>query len=92
VANNKTPGKDENSNGLCVAIETIITTKPTKILKVNKMSKTNGGRGITSIAIINNTKAGIPRLEVSNLVKLSLTVEKKSVAAFDAILKKIFLY
>jgi hypothetical protein len=31
------------------------------MLNVNRMSKSNGGKGTTNIAMINNTKAGKPR-------------------------------
>jgi hypothetical protein len=31
------------------------------MLKVNRMSNNNGGKGITNIAMINNTMAGKPR-------------------------------
>tara|TARA_S200000501_G_scaffold311243_1_gene301719 strand:+ start:97 stop:378 length:282 start_codon:yes stop_codon:yes gene_type:complete len=85
VASNKTPGNEENSNGLCTPIETMITIKPTKMLNVNNISRTKGGSGITNIAIINKTNAGIPKLEVSNLVMLLLTVEKKLFAILVAI-------
>jgi hypothetical protein len=61
VANNKTDGKDENSSGLRVPMAIMMTNKLQPMLKVNRMSNNNGGRGITNMAMINNTMAGKPR-------------------------------
>jgi hypothetical protein len=61
VANNKTDGKDENSSGLRVPMAIMMTNKLQPILKVNRMSNNNGGKGTTNMAMINNTMAGKPR-------------------------------
>ena len=61
VANSKTDGKDEKSNGLRVPIAIITTTKLTMMLKVNKMSSNKGGSGTTNMAMINRTRTGKPK-------------------------------
>jgi hypothetical protein len=61
VANNKTEGKDENSNGLRVPMAIMMINKLMAMLKVNKMSNIKAGRGTTNMAMINNTMAGKPR-------------------------------
>jgi hypothetical protein len=60
VANNKTVGKDENSSGLRVLMAIMMITKLMTILKVNKKSNKSGGNGKTNMAMINNTKTGMP--------------------------------
>jgi len=60
VANNKMVGKDENSRGLRVLMAIMMITKLMTILKVNKKSNKSGGNGKTNMAMINNTKTGIP--------------------------------
>jgi hypothetical protein len=60
VANNKTVGKDENSSGLRVLMAIMMITKLITILKVNKKSNKSGGNGNTNMAMINNTKTGMP--------------------------------
>ena len=61
VANNKTVGKDENSKGLRVLMAIMMITKLITMLKVNKKSNKSGGKGSTNMAMINNTKTGMPR-------------------------------
>jgi hypothetical protein len=61
VANNKTVGKDENSKGLRVLMAIMMITKLITMLKVNKKSNKSGGKGSTYMAMINNTKTGMPR-------------------------------
>jgi len=73
VANKRTAGKEEKSRGRLVPIAIIITTSPTRILNVNKISNNNGGKGITNIAKISRTRPGIPKLENSKLEKYVLT-------------------
>jgi len=63
VANNNTDGKDEKSKGLRVLMAIMMMTKLATMLKVNKKSNNNGGKGKTNMAMINNTSAGIPRPE-----------------------------
>ena len=63
VANNSTDGKDEKSKGLRVLMAIMMMTKLATMLKVNKKSNNNGGKGRTNMAMINNTSAGIPRPE-----------------------------
>jgi hypothetical protein len=53
-------GKDENSSGLRVLMAIMMITKLITILKVNKKSNKSGGSGKTNMAMINNTKTGIP--------------------------------
>ena len=65
VANSSTAGKDENSSGLRVPMATMITTRATTMLKVNRMSSSSGGSGTTSMAMITSTSAGIPRPAMS---------------------------
>jgi hypothetical protein len=61
VANNNTVGKDENSRGLRVPIAIMMITKLITMLKVNRKSNKSGGKGSTNMAMINNTRTGIPR-------------------------------
>ena len=63
MANNKTEGKDENSSGFLVLIAIMMITKLDTILNVKKKSKIMDGNGITNIAMMSNTSAGIPRPE-----------------------------
>jgi len=63
VANNKTDGNEENSKGFLVLIAIMMITRLETILKVKKKSKIMDGNGITNIAIMSNTSAGIPRPE-----------------------------
>ena len=61
VANNNTVGNEENSNGLRVLMAIMMITKLMMMLKVNKKSNKMGGNGSTNMAMINNTRTGIPR-------------------------------
>jgi hypothetical protein len=61
VANNNTVGNEENSNGLRVLMAIMMITKLITMLKVNKKSNKTGDKGSTSMAMINNTKTGMPR-------------------------------
>ena len=61
MANNKTEGKDENSSGLRVPMAIMMISKLQAMLNVNKMSRSNEGRGTTNMAMINNTMAGRPK-------------------------------
>ena len=61
VANNNTVGKDENSRGLRVPMAIMMITKLITMLKVNKKSNKTGDKGSTNMAMINNTRTGMPR-------------------------------
>jgi hypothetical protein len=45
---------------LRVLIEIMMITKLATMLKVNKKSNKKGGNGSTNMAMINNTRTGIP--------------------------------
>ena len=61
VANSSTEGNEEKSRGLRVPIAIMMITRLATMLKVNKKSNKSGGKGNTNMAMINNTRAGIPR-------------------------------
>jgi hypothetical protein len=65
VAKRRTEGNDEKSSGFFVPIAIMITTTLTRILKVKKTSSSMGCKGTTSMAIISNTRKGMPRPENS---------------------------
>jgi hypothetical protein len=52
------------------------------MLKVNRISSSQGGMGTTSIAIINSTRNGIPSPESSNPDKRCRIVDMESVVIF----------
>ena len=61
VANNKIVGNDEKSSGMRVLMAIMMITKLATMLKVNKKSNKSGGNGSTNMAMIINTRTGIPR-------------------------------
>jgi hypothetical protein len=87
VANNKTVGKDENSSGLRVPMAIMITTKLTRMLKVNKKSNKTGGNGNTNIAMMTSTTTGILSPERSNFDKLCRIVDRVRVLIEEIQLK-----
>jgi hypothetical protein len=61
VVKSSIAGNDENSSGRVTPMATMMTMRPTRILKVNKISRSHAGSGKTSMLIMSNTSAGIPR-------------------------------
>ena len=64
-----TVGKAEKSIGAFVFIATIIVTSASRIFRVNSTSSMSGGKGSTSIVIINRITAGTASEDKEKLLK-----------------------
>jgi len=81
VATKITLGKAEKSIGPRVLMATIMTTSANKMLSVNRISRTNGCIGNTSIVIISSMRSGTPTEEIENPLKLCRKVVSEAVIA-----------
>ena len=64
-----TVGNAEKSIGAFVLIATMIVTSASKMLRVNSTSSISGGKGSTSMVIINRITAGTASEDTEKLLK-----------------------
>lgn len=85
VVNSKIAGNDENSSGLVMPMATKITMRLIRMLNVNKMSKSQAGRGSTSMLMMSSTSAGTPRPDASKREMFCRMFDRLKSAIFSLI-------